>query len=66
MVRLAGEAEMLKSGTAETAKVTVVWRVNPPPVPVIVSVYVPAGVVRAVDTVRVVEVPLVAGVTVDG
>jgi hypothetical protein len=43
-------------GPAETSKVTVFWRVNPPPVPVIVNALDPVGVVLAAVTVRV-DVP---------
>jgi hypothetical protein len=51
-VALAGVAEAV-NGPGETSKVTVAWRVNPPPVPVIVKLLVPVGVVLVVATVRV-------------
>src|ERR1700732_3271331 len=52
-----GEAEMEKSGAAETTREVVVECVRLPLVPVMVSVDVPTGVVLAVVTVSV-EVPL--------
>jgi len=57
-VTLEGVAPMVKSGELEalTTKVTVVLWLREPLVPVMVSVYEPAGVVVEVVTVRV-EVP---------
>ena len=52
-----GEAEIEKSGAAETTREVVVECVRLPLVPVMVSVDVPAAVVLAVVTVSV-EVPL--------
>src|SRR6516225_5781239 len=51
-VREDGEAETEKFPVPDafTTRVTVVEWVNPPPVPVIVSVYVPAGVLALVLT----------------
>jgi len=51
-VRVAGDAEMVKSGVGAgfTTSVTVVECTRLPLVPVIVSVYVPAGVVVLVVT----------------
>jgi|SRR6516162_3655874 hypothetical protein len=51
-VREDGEAETEKFPVPDafTTRVTVVEWVNPPPVPVIVSVYVPAGVLELVLT----------------
>ena len=48
-----GLTEMLKSGAAVTVSWKVVLCVFPPPVPVRVMVYVPMGVVAAVEIVRV-------------
>ena len=56
-VRDEGEAEMEKSGAAETTREVVVECVRLPLVPVMVSADVPTGVVLAVVTVSV-EVPL--------
>ena len=51
----AGVPESVKSGAALTVRLTVAVWVNPPPVAVIVSVYVPTGVPAVVLTVMVLE-----------
>ena len=60
IVRVVGDEDSVKFG-ATTVSETLVVRVSPPPVPVTVIAYVPAGVAADVVAVSVVEAPAAAG-----
>ena len=66
MVSEVGLAPILKSGPVTTSVAVVLWTVASLPVPVMVRVYVPAGVDSVVGTVSVDVAPELEGVTAVG